>query len=257
MPSLAEIEAEFAAALLNPARSVPSFLEGDRSRRFDVYRNNVAVGLVDALAAAYPAVRKLVGEDFFRAMAGEFARRHPPTIPILSEYGTGLADFVARFPPAAGVPYLSDVARLEWAWLRAYHAADREPVPIDALAEFPEAATGAVVPALHPSLRIVRSRWPVVSLWSASVGDAPASAVDLARQETALVLRPVLEVVVRTVPVAGAAFLHSLSKGNSLAEAASAALEIDSGFDLSAGIAGIFEIGAVIGLAAADDCGRT
>lgn len=257
MPSLSEIEAGIAAALLDPACGVPSFLKGDRSRRFDVYRNNMIVGLLDALAETYPAVRKLVGEAFFRAMAREFARRRPPATPVLSEYGAGFADFVGRFPPAAGVPYLADVARLEWAWLRAYHAADREPLPIAALADLPEAATGAVVPALHPSLRIVRSRWPVVSLWSASIGDASASAVDLARGETALVLRPALEVTVRKLPVAGAAFLRSLSKGSSLAEAASAALETDPGFDLAAGIAGTFEIGAVVGLAAADDRGRT
>jgi uncharacterized membrane protein YphA (DoxX/SURF4 family) len=111
-------DAEFAAALLNSAAALPADIRACNrvatSRRFAIYRNNVMVTLIDALADCYPVVNALVGEEFFRTMAREFAGHHFPSSPIMAEYGNGFAEFIETFAPAATLPYLSDMARLEW-----------------------------------------------------------------------------------------------------------------------------------------------
>ena len=118
----------FASALLSPDESCPqglfSYNGADPASRFAVYRNNVHSSLINALAAGYPVTLQLVGDEFFRAMAGVYVQGFPPTSALINEYGGDLADFIQGFAPAASVPYLADVARLERLRVRAYHAAD-------------------------------------------------------------------------------------------------------------------------------------
>src|SRR5262245_8892967 len=119
--------AAFASALLDPAREVPSVVTGPNgkaaAKRYNVYRNNVTVSLIDALAAIYPAVQRITGDDFFRAMVRCHIRATPPTSPLLSKYGRDFPAFIERYEYAQSLPWLADVARLERAWLDAYHAA--------------------------------------------------------------------------------------------------------------------------------------
>ena len=190
--------AAFAAALLDPGLPCPPGLRAwngsDPGRRFAVHRNNVVASLAEALADAYPVVAELVGADFFRAMASAYVRRHPPRSPVLALHGAGFPDFIAGFAPAAGLPWLADVARLERARVEACHAPDGEPSATDWLQ--------------HPSLRVVRSTHPVVSIWAAHQGQGALEDVDLGQPECALVARPGLEVlVVRCDDVTAAAVL--------------------------------------------------
>ena len=177
------MSAAFAHALLRPDASCPAGLKtwngSDPAKRFAVYRNNVVVSLVDALADSFPVVQALVGEDFFRAMAAEFARGNPPRSPVLAWYGAGFADFVEGFPPAAGLPYLADVARLEWLRVEAWHAADADPLPLAEIGALlaDETALPTLRLALHPSLRVLRSAHPVVSLWAAHQAEDTAAAL--------------------------------------------------------------------------------
>ncbi|MEL6265584.1 MAG: DNA-binding domain-containing protein [Pseudomonadota bacterium] len=214
-------EASLASALLAPGRPVPDAVR--QARRFAVYRNNVVVGLIDAIEATYPAVHALAGADFFRAAAREFVLAHPPESPVLIAWGGAFADWIATFPPAAGVPYLGDVARLEWAWNCAYNAAEAAPLDIAALAALPAETIADTRVALHPSLATVASPYPVVSLWAQATGRLERSALDLATGETALVVRPDAAVDVRTIDPGTAAFLDSLADGGSIAGAAAAA----------------------------------
>ena len=151
------VQAEFAAALLDAERPVPAGLcawnGSDPARRFAVYRNNVIVSLVGALADTFPVLRQLVGDEFFDAMAGLYVRAHPPTSPVLAHYGEGLADWLAAFDPARALPYLSDMARLERARIAACHAGDAQPLAAEAIAARladPASLPGAR-PTLHPS----------------------------------------------------------------------------------------------------------
>ncbi|TVR82099.1 MAG: DUF2063 domain-containing protein [Rhodospirillales bacterium] len=242
MPSPAETEAAMAAALLDPAEPGPA------DARFAVHRNNVLVGLVDALGETFPAVRALVGEEFFRAAGAAFVRAHPPESPVLILWGGAFPDWIAAFPPAAGVPYLGDVARLEWAWTEAYNAAEATPLAAPALAAVPGERLPDMRLVLHPAVRLVASRFPVASLWADVTGRETGLRPELAQAETALVSRPYDVVSVRAIPTASAAFLSALAGGHTLG-AAAAAGTAEPGFDLAAEITALFQAGLVAALA--------
>ena len=130
-------QTQFVTALLSPTTPPPDGLTNPdgspAQKRFDVYRNNVAVGLSDALEQAFPVVRKIVGAEFFRAMAAVYVRNFPPSSPLMMFYGAEMASFLKGFVPVKGLPYLADVARLELALRQAYHAADATPIAAEAL----------------------------------------------------------------------------------------------------------------------------
>src|SRR6266852_5119664 len=129
---LEPFEASFAGALLDAERPIPRGITAHNAaiptRRFAIYRNNVVAGLVKALKSRFPVVEKIVGEEFFAAMARVFVVERPPRSPVLAIYGDEFATFIAAFEPARELAYLADVARLEAARTRAYHAADATPV---------------------------------------------------------------------------------------------------------------------------------
>lgn len=221
---------------------------GSTSRRFNVYRNNMVVSLVDALKSTFPAVHRLVGEEYFVAAAKAYSDEHPPRVPVLLLYGERFGEFLEASPSASGVPYLGDVARLEWARIKALHAADADPAGIERLAAVPESRLESTTLTLHPSLSVIASRWPVASLWSASVDPDGAGDVDMGMAEQAAVLRPALRVEVRALPPGAGVFLAALESGAGLGQAAQQAMDRVEEFDLSAGLRLIFEMGAVVGV---------
>ncbi|MGF1629056.1 MAG: putative DNA-binding domain-containing protein [Kiloniellaceae bacterium] len=250
MPRLAELQADFAAALTDPARPAPAGLRRQvklpQSRRFDVHRNNRVVSLIEALESTFPVVCRLVGADFFKAAAKTYIRRFPPLTPVLLLYGESFGDFLDGFEPAAGVPYVGDVARLEWARLAAYHAADAEPLSIARLADLPQELLPDLRFVIHPSLHLLNSRWPVASLWAVTSGADPSRAVDMKTGEAVAVLRPMLSVEVRVLPEGGHAFVSALAAGSSLGAAAELALTVEAGFDLGQHLQGLFALGVVV-----------
>lgn len=248
------MQAAVAAALLDADRPPPPGLRtwngSDVAQRFAVHRNNVLLSLVDALAEDFPVVQALVGEDFFRALAAVFVRSRPPRSPVLSGWGEGLAGFIAGFAPAASLPYLADIARLEWLRIRAAHAADAQPLHAPdaaALAALQDAAQAARLRGrLHPSAAVLVSPHAVVSLWAAHQQQDPLWTIDLHRPEAALVLRPGDEVLVLPMTAGAAALAQALLDHQPLGEAAAAALAADAGFDLVHGLALLLQHGAVV-----------
>ena len=245
----AVVQHEFATALLMPAMRVPAGIRDgggqdrahDQERRFAVHRNNVVVSLVDALAGTFPVSQALVGEEFFRAMARERVQADPPRSPVLIEYAQGFADFIAGFAPAASVPYLADVARVEALRVRAYHAADALPVPESSYRELvaaPEALAAARM-TLHPASHWLRSDYAAHSIWLAHQGLADLSSasldgIDVERAEDVLIVRPAFEVVVTTLPRGAIEFLEALRGGQTLAAAFAAAQAAVDDLDSSA-----------------------
>jgi Putative DNA-binding domain len=243
--------AGFVAGLLGPDRPAPDAVTGPRgkaaARRYDVYRNNVTVSLIEALAAVYPATRRITGPDFFRAMARFHVRAAPPTSPLLFEYGRDFPAFIEAYEHTRPLPWLADVARIERAWLDAYHAADAAPLAARALADVPPERLAATRLTPHPALRVVRSRFPAVSIFAANRREGPVGPIGTADPEDALITRPMLEVFVRRLPPGGAAFVTRLAAGDPLGAAAAAALADSPGFDLAANIAGALKAGAFTG----------
>lgn len=250
MPYLAERQRAFAAALLDPEAPMPEGLLGPdgapSARRFAVYRNNVLVGLIDAMRTTFPAVCRIVGEEFFQAMVRAFVVERPPRSPILIDYGSDFADFISTFPPAASLPYLADVARIENAWKESFHSADVDPLDADRLADVSADDVAGLVLEPHPSLRLVASRFPALTIWRMNVDEGEPRPVDLSVAEDCLVVRPAADVVVHFVPAGGAAFVQALMQGATLGEAARHALKAEPRFDLAASLAGLLAAGAFI-----------
>ena len=237
----------FVAALLDPERSPPAFVSGPNGKaaikRYAVYRNNVTVSLIDALAATFPATMRITGVDFFRAMARFHVRATPPTSPLLFEYGRDFPDFIERYEHAKAMPWLADVTRLERAWLDAYHAADAEPLRPEALASIPPEQLSDTVFVPHPATRIERSTYSAVTIFAANRADGPVDLIDASAPEDALVTRPVLEVMVRRLPPGGAVFLSRLIAGEPLGTAATTAFAETADFDLSSNLGGMIAAG--------------
>jgi hypothetical protein len=246
-PELASY-ATFASALLDPASATPAVVTGPRgksaAKRYNVYRNNVTVSLINALAAVYPAVQRITGVEFFRTMARFHIRATPPTSPLLFEYGRDFPAFIEQYEYASSMPWLADAARIERAWLDAYDAADAEPLPAAALAKFPQEELADMVFIAHPATRIVRSRFSAVTIVASNRVNAPVDRIDASTPEDALITRPDLDVMLRGLPPGGATFIESLMSGCSLGEAAALALESSPSFDIAANIAGVIEAGA-------------
>lgn len=237
----------FSAALLDPDLPPPDGVIGPHgkaaTKRFAVYRNNVTVSLINALADIFPAVAKLVGQDFFRDMARYFITRHPPHSALLFEYGHEFPEFLKDFEPVAKLPYLPDVARLERAWLDAFHAADAEPLTPEALGATPQERLGDLVFTPHPAARIVQSDFAAVSIFSASREDRPLKGIQPLAAEDGLITRPFDTVQVRQLPAGAASFFEALVNGRTLGAAAALTLDSHPGFDLPSAISALLEAG--------------
>lgn len=238
----------FVPALLDPGRATPALIAGPKgkaaNKRFNVYRNNVTVSLIDALAAAFPATMRITGEPFFRAMARFHVRETPPTSPLLFEYGRDFPAFIERYEYAQSMPWLADVARIERAWLDAYHAADVPVLPPHAMTSFPAETLGDAVFRAHPSTRMVRSAYPAVTIFSANRGSDPVGRIEAREPENALITRPGLDVEVRHLPPGADLFLGSLLSGKPLGSAAATASARCQEFDLATAIVVMLEAGA-------------
>ncbi len=205
----ASVQSRFATALRTPGISLHGLrapAPADPQRRLDVHRNNAMVSLIDALAATFPVTQALVGEDFFRDMARERVLADPPRSPIVFRYGTGFAEFIDGHAPAAAVPYLADMARLEHLRVQCHHAADAQAVAaadFHALLTAPERLAELRM-TLHPASAWLRSDHAVHSLWQAHQGlddlaVADLSGIDPDTAETVLVTRPQWDVLVQPI----------------------------------------------------------
>jgi hypothetical protein len=220
-----------------------------------VYRHHVRASLAAVLEAAFPAVCRIVDARFFRWAADGYVRAHPPAGPCLHEYGAGFPAFLAGFAPCGDLPYLPDVARLEWALHAAVHAEDAPPVdPARLRAHAPGDLARAVL-RLHPSLSLVASPWPVDRIWRANQPGADrGETVDLRGGAVALeVRRDGDDAVFRALDPADHALRRALAAGAPLERAAAAALGIDPGFDLAGALRDLLAGGLVTGFTLTPD----
>lgn len=238
MQPLRDYQAAMAGYLTSPPGSdVPQALcgllapeAGHAEKRFLIYKNNFYSRLVDALRDTFPAVVRLVGEEFFRYAAVEYIARTPPKVATLLTYGEAFGEFLAAFPPAVGTPYLADVARLEFLYLEAYHAPDAVRNDQDAILQ----GADDVCPVLHPSARFLTSPFQVSRIWELNRNDASFDDVVLPElREHLLVIRPAREVEVRRLRPGAYATLLAFAHGDSIAKARREAELAEPGFDFA------------------------
>lgn len=191
------------------------------ARRFNVYRNNIYAGLIRVIEARYPAVLRLVGFEFFKATARLFIDRFPPRSPVLLEYGADFPGFLELFEPVSDVPYLPDVARLEWRMHAARHAADCIALRASDLAALSDDCAADVVLTLAPAVSLVDSPYPVFSIWRAnSSGSVEHGEQSFSGPESVLVTRPDLAAEAIRIPRGAAMSIAALREGASLGAAA-------------------------------------
>lgn len=232
--ALSRFQSAFAAALFGDLTSVdPVIAELAAHPAFAIYRNGVMKAAVDALQANYPAVGRLVGSEWLRAVACEYVRNSPPRSPMLVAYGASFADFLSAFEPAANLPYLADVARLDRMWTEAHIAASATPLEAAALAALSEDCLAHTVLDPHPA-----ARWawfhamPIYTLWTRNRSTEEFDANIDWTAEGALITRPASTVIWRPLDRAGCAFLDTCRAGRSVVQAVEAVLATDPATDL-------------------------
>jgi hypothetical protein len=219
MRSLRETQTAFADAILM----------GKGGDRLQVYRNNVFISLRQALADVYPVVQRLVGEEFFNQLARRFVREHPSRSGNLHDFGRELGQLLETLPDLTGLPYLPDVAALEWALHEVFHEAEARPFDFSSLSD-PE---NARLP-LHPAARLIASRYPILAIWEANQAEDPG-VVDLdAGGDWLIVFRDGLETQILRLTPGEFALLGALAQGMTLGEACEAAVAAEPQLDLAA-----------------------
>lgn len=251
---LAEYQAAFARALLadDPRAVAPELATLVAQPGFLVYRNTVFKGCIDALQANYPSVARLVGDEWFRGAAAVFVRGRLPAHPALIDYGTGFAQFLAAFAPAAELPYLPGVAELDRCWTEAHIAADGPFLEAATLAALSPTQMGELALTPHAA---ARWRWfgdqPIFTIWRRNRGDGDPTADLDWHSEGALLTRPFEAVQWMPLSAGGIAFLDRCAADASIEQSAGAALEVEPDLDLARLIQQLLAAGAFSTLAPA------
>lgn len=255
MVDLATTQSVFSEVLRNAAAPVdePAVFDGageSLAGRLALYRGNVFANARKALAVAYPVVEQLVGGEFFDGLAREYGRRSPSREGDLTVYGEGFGAFLDDFQHVRELPYLPDVARLEWAVHRAHYAADAGRFDLTGLAAMPVEMPGALRPRLHPACALLVSRWPLARIWAVHQPDHSGDRhVEFDDQfHRCLVYRPEWRVGVGELGEGEHAFLGSVSSGATLERCVDAALAVDASFDLGQALAAWIEARVIVAL---------
>ena len=263
MPSLHELELAFVRAMFDATdRAAEAFVcaHGMASAaRLAIYRNDIMHNYRAALSDVYPVVKRLVGDDFFRFAAERYIPRHPSRHGNLHDFGGEFAAYLEHFPPAAGLPYLGDVERLEWCWHESFHAADRCPLALDGLRTVAEASLPSLRFELHPSCRLLASPFPIDRIWQANQpAGGEIATVDLAAGAVRLLIRRRGDAVeIESVGTAEFALLAAFARGVPLQDALMPAYAADARFDFEAFLIKRASDATLVGFVVATNVSRT
>ena len=233
----AELQAAFSGALFDGASEdrILAHISGG-SARFSLYRGNLSATWDKVLAAAFPVIRQLLGEEFFSALARAYGMAHPSNSPDLNQFGAGFGQFLAGFEHVADYPYLPDMARLEWALHRAYYAPDGAALDGATLAALSPDDFEQACFALHPAASLFQSGWAVVPLWLAHQPGEADFPADMAVPSAAALARPRWKTGITPLGAAQYSALAALAMGASMGAALDAAFALDDDFDVAANL---------------------
>ena len=251
----ARLQASFAEAIFLDEAPMPvtvsSASGAAAASRFGVYRNNVIAGLINAIAARYPVTRKLLWPETFDVFARMFVAAEPPRSPVLIAYGDSFPQYLRSIGQGASAEYLADIAELEAARTRAYHAADVAPVSREAFAALDADELPQLRLELHPSVSLVKSRFPVVTIWETN-RHANDNAIHQWAEKSALIARPHLAVEVWRLTPGACAFLTAIAAGETIGAAIAQATAAAPDFDLGACMAVLIAADIVVGIGRPD-----
>jgi len=235
MLPLPELQVHFGRCLTGKEAELPVRGNGlDTVQRLQVYRNNMRINLTAALSVVYPVTERLVGEEFFVAAAWSYIQSHPSHTGNIQDYGSACPRFLAGYEPASSLPYLSDVAALEWRRLESALAPAHIPLDVAALGKVPGELQPGLRFRLQPAARIFCSPYPMLSIWEYCQSVAPEDDLDIGRPgECVLLARPGLDVDMRRLTPGEHSLLHYLGRGETFEAACLKALEAEPDFDVA------------------------
>lgn len=260
MQTLREFQRRFVASLFSqddPDPALARLIETNglsAARRIGIYRHNLESSLEESLAATYPAIRSLVGSQSFRVLARRYVREHPSRSGDLHRFGAQFETFVGADPDCATLPWIGDLARLEWAYHQVFHAAEERALSPVSLAEFDEPDHERLLLRLHPASSPIASRFPLSAIWRLGIhGNDSSANVNLDDgPEYLLVARRRLEMTFQALSGAEHAFVTAMADRHPLGACVAAAFEVDDGFDAGACLARQFSLGNVTGVSVAN-----
>ncbi|MGH8112949.1 MAG: HvfC/BufC family peptide modification chaperone [Rhodanobacteraceae bacterium] len=251
-PALPELQHRFLAALYDDGESGPvEAIVGhglDPSARLRIYRNSCNEIQTGALRATYPAVLALLGAAFYEQTARVYRQAHPSTSGNLQGFGADFAEHLDALPSLDGFAYIPDVARLEWRRQLAALADDAEPVPVDVVARQLASTEGPLELALHPSVRVVASRHPVLTIWRYAMDPTPEGLQLSGTGEDVVLWREDGEVAMATPDTASFTCIQTWLHGDPLSAAYAAAIAIDPDFDLPVCLGSLAARGLIVAL---------
>ncbi len=240
MPTLRDIQEQFARHLQGLPTSPDiaaqvKFNQLQNNQRLQVYQNNFKLSLVSSLAAVYPVIRKLVGEEFFDYAAKNFIQNTPSKHGNLHEYGSEFGLFLAEFEPAKQLTYLPDMARFEWAYHRVFHELETNPFDLQRLQDVDEQDYGYIVFSLNPASRLIASNYPLVEIWQANQSDNPPEIKLEAKKYFFLIGRRKFENVFQSLDEVEYQFLNLIKDSKMLGEISTALIDMfpDQQIDLN------------------------
>jgi uncharacterized protein (UPF0276 family) len=239
----------FAAALFDPRQADPVLarFQGGLAHGLELYRGNLTATWDKTLSAAYPVLRQLVGDEFFAALARAYGMAHPSVDADLNSFGAHFAEFLDTFEHVAEYPYLSDMARFEWALHRAHFAPDAQQLDASALGALTPGQLEAAHFTLHPACTLLASDWNIAQLWQAhQAGSGVGFPESMAQSSRAIVARPRWKAELEPLGHAAHAALSVLAAGGSFGAALDAAFALDDDFDVAANLRRWLELALLV-----------
>ncbi|MEO8627337.1 MAG: DNA-binding domain-containing protein [Betaproteobacteria bacterium] len=237
MLSLRETQGRFAEAVFGVGINAPGpNVRADGvspAARIGFYRTNVFANYRSALALSYPAVQSLVGERFFAVLCDDYIRRIPSRSSDVGQHAERFAQFLSGYAGVRSLPYLADVARLEWCIEESFNAGDHAPLDLKRLAAIAPEHYASLRFLLAPHCHLLSSIFPIDRIWQLSQPDFATddnAALEPGRVDL-LIKRDRHSVAVEALSAAEFAMLTALSSGYTFARALDDARAVHLAFD--------------------------
>ena len=209
-----------ASNLLAKLKAPLSGSDKERNKRLAIYQNNVMHSLIRALADTYPVIERLIGTDRFRLLATEYVNATPPVQANLNAYGKDFTAFISAHEALQALPFLKDVARLEWLYLQCFNGQASETLDVQVLQQLPEESLEHLLLTLDTNAYLMESDWPIQSIWHANLEDeVPELNLDELPPSRLIICRIQNQVQVIELTPDCYYFLEALASKQTLAEA--------------------------------------
>ena len=225
MTSLLDSQQQFYRAIFDKNKT----MTGIDDSRLNIYRQTIFHSLGNALSASYPVISKLVGAEFFRLLTKQYIQHYPSVSGDLNRYGDVFFQLLQSLPETAELPYLADVAKLEWSVQLAENSRDHTPFPIEKLIAVAPEHYPDLQFFLHPSVNLLSSLYPIADIWQANQRDGDGVVELYTGEYYYLIYRVDYQVTVTSVNADQWAFLTAIQQGLRFGVLCDTLVDIDVG----------------------------